>query len=51
MENLPGNLDVWPVGVLGKDPRVHASAGLGRKAIETHAERMTGILSKALERI
>jgi creatinine amidohydrolase len=51
IENLREDLDVWPVGVLGKDPRVHASAELGRKAIETHAERMTGILSKALERI
>lgn len=51
MQNLSEDPDLWPVGVLGNDPRIHASAGLGRKAIEIQAERMTDMLRKALEKI
>lgn len=51
MQNLPKDLDVWPVAVSGKDPRVYASAELGKKAIAMQVERMAGILRKALEKI
>ena len=48
MEYLPEDLDQWPVGVGGRDPRRHASAELGRKAIRIQKERMKAILSEAL---
>jgi len=51
MENLPADLDTWPVAVGGKDPRIHASAELGRKAIAMQVERMADILRKTLEEI
>ena len=44
MERLPVDLDRWPVAVGGRDPRVHASPEVGRKAIALQAERMAGIL-------
>ena len=48
MERLSSDLAVWPVGVDGKDPRLFASAEVGRHAIALQKERMTGILRKAL---
>ena len=48
MEYLPADLDQWPVGVGGRDPRTHASAELGRKAIDLQKERMKKILTEAL---
>ena len=51
MENLPTDLNVWPVAVGGKEPRVHASAEQGQKAIAMQVERMAGILRKALDKI
>lgn len=44
MDRLPADLDRWPIAVGGKDPRVHASPELGRKAIALQIERMAGIL-------
>ena len=51
MENLPEDLNVWPVAVGGKDPRVHASAERGQKAIAVQVERMADILRKTLNEI
>ncbi len=51
MENLPKDLNVWPVAVGGKDPRVHASAERGQKAIAMQVERMADILRKTLNEI
>ncbi len=51
MENLPTDLDERLLGVAGKDPRVHASAELGNKAIAFQTERMGRILREALERL
>lgn len=51
MENLSKDQDLWPVGVLGNDPRVHASEELGRKAIESQVERVAGILRRTLEKM
>ena len=48
MERLPEVSDSWPVGVGGKDPRIHASGELGRKIIAIQTERMTKILREAL---
>ncbi|MBC8228655.1 creatininase family protein [bacterium] len=51
MENLPEDLDVWPVAVGGKDPRIYASGEQGKKAIAMQVERMADILRKALNEI
>jgi len=51
MENLSEDLNVWPVAVGGKDPRVYASEERGKKAIAMQVERMADILRKALNEI
>ena len=48
MDNLSKDLSQWPVSVGGEDPRVHASAERGRKAMKLNVERMAGILREAL---
>jgi creatinine amidohydrolase len=48
MDYLPHDAKQWPVGVGGRDPRTHASAELGWKAIRLQKERMKKILIKAL---
>jgi creatinine amidohydrolase len=49
MDHLPSDPDVWPTAVRGKDPRRHASAGTGERAIEMQVERMAAVLRDALE--
>jgi creatinine amidohydrolase len=39
---------IWPVGVGGRDPRVHASRELGLRIIALQKERMAGLLRVAL---
>ncbi|MDO8684488.1 MAG: creatininase family protein [Armatimonadota bacterium] len=51
MENLPQDLSIWPAAIHGKDPRVNASAELGSTAIDMQLERMTRILTEALQQI
>jgi creatinine amidohydrolase len=51
MDRLPKDLDRWPVAVGGKDPRIHASPELGRRAIALQLERMAGILRDMLARL
>jgi PhoPQ-activated pathogenicity-related protein/creatinine amidohydrolase/Fe(II)-dependent formamide hydrolase-like protein len=48
MYRLPKVEAGWPVGVGGRDPRVHASAEVGREAIKLQKERMAKILREAL---
>jgi creatinine amidohydrolase len=48
MARLPVDLEQWPVAVGGRDPRVYASADLGRRAIALQVERMAGILRQLL---
>ena len=50
MERLPRDPYQYPVAVWGRDPRVYASADVGRKAISLQTERMSKILRDALER-
>jgi creatinine amidohydrolase len=51
MERLPKDLNDWPVGVGGRDPRTNASRKLGEEAIRLQTERMTKILREALANI
>ena len=51
MHRLPEVSKGWPVGVAGKDPRIHAGAELGRKIIDLQTERMAKILRQALAKL
>jgi len=51
MENLPKDLNEWPLAVGGKDPRKYASAELGDKIINYHLERMEKILKDQLDKL
>lgn len=48
MENLNPVPNVPPLGIDGKDPREHATAELGRRAIAMQVERMAEVLNEAL---
>jgi len=48
MEYLPADMKQWPIGVGGRDPRIHASAKLGWQAVRVQKERMAEILKQAL---
>jgi creatinine amidohydrolase len=51
MDNLPSDLDKWPVAVSGSDPRTEASAERGWRAIRLQAERMADILRDAISKL
>jgi len=51
MEQLPSDTSIWPKGVSGVDPRLHANAELGKQAVDFHLQRMKGILEEALNTI
>jgi len=48
MQNLDPDPGVWPLAVMGNDPRTSASAELGRQAADMQLGRMSGILKKEL---
>lgn len=49
MEHLASDTTQWPLAVAGKDPRLYASAEQGQKAVEFQKERMTRLLTQALQ--
>ena len=51
MENLPSNPKEWPVGIMGSDPRVYASAEMGRRIIQANRRAMEGLLRAELARL
>ena len=51
MENLPRNLNEWPLAIGGRDPRSRASAELGRTALATQLKRMSAVLKDALKKV
>ncbi len=48
MDNLDPDPNVAPLGIDGEDPRTHASAERGRKAIVMNVERMANLLRDAI---
>lgn len=48
MEGLPESLEEEPLGLLGKDPRVYASAEHGQRIISIHLDRMEALLREQL---
>lgn len=51
MEKLPKDLNEWPIGIMGKDPRTHASEELGNKIISLQLQRMKEILTEKLKEL
>ena len=51
MENLPTDPKQWPRGIIGGDPRTHASAEIGRRIIETNLGAMERLLGEELRRL
>ena len=51
MENLPSDPEVWPLGMLGKDPRTDASSDLGKEIVDFEVNKMKALLQKELKKI
>jgi len=51
MENLPKDPNVWPKGIMGRDPRLHATAQFGRRIIEANLVKMERLLREELSSI
>ncbi len=51
MENLPKDKKRQPLAIIGKDPRIHASAKHGENIIQLHLGRMESILKDQLLRL
>lgn len=51
MKELPESLEEEPLGLLGKDPRIHASAEHGQMIISLHLDRMEALLRKQLAQL
>ena len=48
IENLPKDLSEKPLGLIGKDPRRHASFDKGRNIVELQLDNMKKILKEFL---
>jgi creatinine amidohydrolase len=51
MKNLPADPDIWPLGMLGKDPRTDASSSKGREIVKFEIEKMKSILQEELQKL
>ena len=49
MENLPADSTQWPLGIGGKDPRIHASPELGERIIHRQIKNMSKLLHETLQ--
>lgn len=51
MKNLPQDKNVWPLGMMGNDPRTNASSKYGKAIVDFEVKKMADILRKELEHI
>lgn len=51
MENLPQDTTIWPLGIGGKDPRIHASRDAGKKIIDYEIKKMKKRIQSELLKI
>ncbi len=51
IDNLPKNKGERPLGLIGKDPRKHASSTTGKEILDLQIERMAKILKQKLKEI
>lgn len=50
MENLPADTTMWPLGMLGRDPRIYASSKQGKAIVDFEVRKMKTIIKKELEK-
>jgi len=50
-ENLPKDKTVWPLGMLGKDPRTHASKEYSKSIVDFEVEKMKTVIKSELEKL
>jgi creatinine amidohydrolase len=48
MKNLPQDPTIWPIGMLGDDPRTKASSKYGKEIIDYEVKRMAAIIRQEL---
>jgi hypothetical protein len=51
MKNLPADTTVWPLGMLGRDPRTFASSKYGKSIVDFEVRKMKDILTKELKKL
>jgi creatinine amidohydrolase len=51
MQNLPSDPEVWPLGMLGKDPRTSASSKKGKEIVDFEINKMKILIGKELEKL
>jgi creatinine amidohydrolase len=51
MQNLPQDSTIWPLGMMGNDPRTHASREYGKSIIKFEVKKMAGIIRKELKQM
>jgi creatinine amidohydrolase len=51
MKNLPADTANWPLGMLGRDPRIHASARYGKEIVDFELKKMKAILQSELKKL
>lgn len=51
LENLPADTGVWPLGMLGRDPRIHASSKYGKGIVDFEVKKMKTVIKKELEKL
>jgi hypothetical protein len=49
MANLPQDTAVWPLGMLGKDPRTHASKKYGKSIVDFEINKMAAVIRDELK--
>jgi creatinine amidohydrolase len=50
MSNLPQDTAIWPLGMLGEDPGIHASRGSGKSIVDFEIKKMSSIIRKELKK-
>ena len=50
LENLPGDVSIWPRGIRGFDPRIYASREKGEQIVKINKQRIIKILREELDR-
>jgi creatinine amidohydrolase len=51
MQNLPEDKNIWPLGMMGNDPRSHASRKYGKSIIDFEIKKMAAVIRRELKHI
>ena len=49
--NLPSDPKTWPLGILGKDPRIHASSSQGKDIVDFELKKMKSLIQGELDKL